>query len=451
MNVRTTFAGEIFVCSMVMVVIFFNNLSFVYSAGTTTTSFHHYNATITRVPFFIKEDTPPFSITIAKGKWHYDKWGQPWDPAPDGVHVYLPKPSEELYHLIGYLTGSSLALLDTKNTISIFDNATSRGNHDNDWDESGVENNITHGFLPREAFCTENLMTLVKFLPHRTLPMDTIKYFNSLYHSYRIQRRKGENTLILTITMVIDNDPSIHFFEKANKDFSYIHKIIDHKEGINELPKQYLNIERSTIGWGQVDGQFIVKLTNLHSSRPIEIQKYHDISPYFLAIDFKTLVIDPFMWMSYDHVEFSEAVGSMKTPNRLTLKNISIPPLNTVTFRIYFKKLFLHVDDFPPDADHGLEVFCSWASTKLEGNDDDDWSIVYGDGLLVVMPKPDFSMPFNVITLTSTVLAFLFGSVFNMLVRKKGKKKSDKKKENDSNSMKQEGSGNNDHDKVKDK
>ena len=41
------------------------------------------------------------------------------------------------------------------------------------------------------------------------------------------------------------------------------------------------------------------------------------------------------------------------------------------------------------------------------------------------MPKPDFSMPFNVITLTSTVLAFLYGSIFNALVRKKGKKKSD--------------------------
>ena len=107
---------------------------------------------------------------------------------------------------------------------------------------------------------------------------------------------------------------------KAKKDFSYTHRVIDHKEGINELPKQYLNIERNTIGWGQVDGEFIVKLTNLHRSRPIVIQKYHDISPYFLDIHFETLIIDPFMWMSHDHVEFSEAAGTKKTPNRLTLK-----------------------------------------------------------------------------------------------------------------------------------
>ena len=34
------------------------------------------------------------------------------------------------------------------------------------------------------------------------------------------------------------------------------------------------------------------------------------------------------------------------------------------------------------------------------------------------VPAPDFSMPFNVITLTSTLLAFFFGSMLNVLVRK---------------------------------
>lgn len=391
------------------------------SATSSAISFHHYNATITRTPFFIKKDTPPFSITIAKGKWHYDKWGQPWDPAPDGVHVSTPKPSDELHHLIGYLTGTSLALLDPTNTISIFDNNTDVNDEFNDFI---VENNITHGFLPREAFCTENLMTLVKFLPHRKLPMDTLKYFNSLYHSYRIQRKEGDgNNLILTITMVIDESTSPHFIDSAKKDFSYTHKIIDEKKNINELPKQqYLNLERSIIGWGQVDGQFIVKFTNRHESKSIVIHKYHDISPFFLLIDFESIIIDPYRWISWKHIEFLPAINH-GTPNRFTLKNIKIPPMETVTYRLYFKKVFLHVDDFPPDADHGLEVFSSWAETSFENENDLD--IVYGDGLIVVMPKPDFSMPFNVITLTSTVLAFLYGSIFNALVRKKGKKKSD--------------------------
>jgi hypothetical protein len=44
-------------------------------------------------------------------------------------------------------------------------------------------------------------------------------------------------------------------------------------------------------------------------------------------------------------------------------------------------------------------------------------------GLLVDIPTPDFSMPFNVITLTSTLVAFFFGTMVNVLVKKSGKRK----------------------------
>ncbi|KAJ1482194.1 Gpi16 subunit, GPI transamidase component-domain-containing protein [Baffinella frigidus] len=43
---------------------------------------------------------------------------------------------------------------------------------------------------------------------------------------------------------------------------------------------------------------------------------------------------------------------------------------------------------------------------------------VYGEALLLQMPVPDFSMPYNVITLTCTVLALCYGSIFNILTRK---------------------------------
>ena len=387
-------------------------------------SFHHYNATIVHTPFFIREDTPSFSITVAKGKWHYDKWGQPWDPAPDGVHIFTPEPSNELHHLIAYLTGTSLALLDKTNSISIFENFTvSESDNGKGW---VVKNNISHGFLPREAFCTENLMTLVKFLPHRKLPMDTLKFFGSSYHSYRIRKEHGTRALELTITMVLVDSKARHFQEAADRDFSYTHKIIDSQNSIHEIPRQYLNIERSIIGWGQVDGQILVKLSNLHPNEPLTIHRYHDISPFFLVPNIKMLIIDPLRWMRNEHIEYIPSNGD-KSPNRLTLKDIEIKPLQTVSFRLYFEKLFLHVNDFPPDADHGLEVFSSWANVTHKAADSEN-DIVYGDGMLVSMPKPDFSMPFNVITLTSTVMAFMYGSVFNALVRKKRKKKSSKDK-----------------------
>lgn len=38
--------------------------------------------------------------------------------------------------------------------------------------------------------------------------------------------------------------------------------------------------------------------------------------------------------------------------------------------------------------------------------------------LLLSLPTPDFSMPYNVIILTCTVVALCFGSMFNLLSRR---------------------------------
>ncbi len=42
---------------------------------------------------------------------------------------------------------------------------------------------------------------------------------------------------------------------------------------------------------------------------------------------------------------------------------------------------------------------------------------IYTETLLVSLPTPDFSMPYNVITLTCTVIALFFGSMFNLMTR----------------------------------
>ena len=53
---------------------------------------------------------------------------------------------------------------------------------------------------------------------------------------------------------------------------------------------------------------------------------------------------------------------------------------------------------------------------------DDEWTAgplrIFTSNLLLTLPTPDFSMPYNVITLTSTILALFFGSVFNFLTKR---------------------------------
>ena len=52
----------------------------------------------------------------------------------------------------------------------------------------------------------------------------------------------------------------------------------------------------------------------------------------------------------------------------------------------------------------------------------------YTEVLLVPLTTPDFSMPYNVITFTCTVLALYFGSLLNALRRRIGEEESKLKK-----------------------
>ena len=82
-----------------------------------------------------------------------------------------------------------------------------------------------------------------------------------------------------------------------------------------------------------------------------------------------------------------------------------------------FDKALLRYTEYPPDANRGFDVPSAVIRIRsLEGR--------YGStylrttNLLLPLPTPDFSMPYNVIILTSTVMALGFGNIFNLLVRR---------------------------------
>jgi len=68
------------------------------------------------------------------------------------------------------------------------------------------------------------------------------------------------------------------------------------------------------------------------------------------------------------------------------------------------------MEDFPPDPNRGFDfpspIFI------FEGK------VYMGSNSLVFIPLPDLSMPFNVITLTGTLVAFMIGSMINKMIRK---------------------------------
>lgn len=111
--------------------------------------------------------------------------------------------------------------------------------------------------------------------------------------------------------------------------------------------------------------------------------------------------------------------------------------LKSATLSIDFDKGFLHIDEYPPDANQGFDIpsavisfpnfNASMAFPKGDSLNESPMMskfqennpvMAYTEVLLVPLTTPDFSMPYNVITITCTVFALYFGSLLNVLRRR---------------------------------
>jgi GPI-anchor transamidase subunit T len=93
-----------------------------------------------------------------------------------------------------------------------------------------------------------------------------------------------------------------------------------------------------------------------------------------------------------------------------------VPAASTVTLSYDFEKAVLRYTEYPPDANRGFDV--APAIIKITTSPGTPPLYIRTTSLLLPLPTPDFSMPYNVIILTSTVMALAFGSIFNLLVRR---------------------------------
>jgi len=130
-----------------------------------------------------------------------------------------------------------------------------------------------------------------------------------------------------------------------------------------------------------------------------------------------------------------------KDNERPTLMEIAftVPAKSVVKISYEFERAFLKWTAYPPDANHGFYVASSvLTAVLLNGGQVPTPSItsssalsslfadhaksfpvrIYTDPLLVTMPTPDFSMPYNVICLVSTAVAIAFGTVHNQATRR---------------------------------
>ena len=94
-----------------------------------------------------------------------------------------------------------------------------------------------------------------------------------------------------------------------------------------------------------------------------------------------------------------------------------LPPRSTATVLIKYESSFLWYTEYPSDAHRGFELPPA-ALRLLPGPGGVRAGLtIHTASALLSLPTPDFSMPYNVIVLTSTVMALFFGNVMNKLVR----------------------------------
>ena len=96
---------------------------------------------------------------------------------------------------------------------------------------------------------------------------------------------------------------------------------------------------------------------------------------------------------------------------------LRLPPSSTLHLTMDVLKPFLRYTEHQPDAQRGWDLPPAVFITRSNDSATRGGRI-YSRPVLVDVATPDFSMPYNVIIMSSTLIALIFGSVFNLLTRR---------------------------------
>lgn len=212
----------------------------------------------------------------------------------------------------------------------------------------------------------------------------------------------------------------------------------DQKQALNIFQTPPIFIRRFLLGVGQERGQIATKITNQHWTALNVI--LHENIPWFVPMYLHTLRIRndrTGQIIPHTAIHFVPAIRRQR-PNQLELA-FAIPSRTTVTVLLDIDYIFLKWLEYPPDANHGhyigaatltaqLPIARNYTSTPVDGSlfrDSFNASRAAGyliqlrtESLLISLPTPDFSMPYNVICLACTVVALAFGPIHNVSTKR---------------------------------
>lgn len=191
--------------------------------------------------------------------------------------------------------------------------------------------------------------------------------------------------------------------------------------------------QRYITGFGLENGGVSCLITNT-LTWPVRVL-YMDTLPWFTRVFFKSVAVER-GGVSVPYKAHYVPGRDRERSYHLEL-SFNLAPSSVTRVSFQFERAFLKWTEYPPDANHGFYINSAVISFQLPadaaalipshntsalqqaifGGSQDSFIRLYTEALLVSLPTPDFSMPYNVICLACTVVAIAFGSLHNLTTR----------------------------------
>ncbi|KAJ2746190.1 Subunit of the glycosylphosphatidylinositol transamidase complex-like protein [Coemansia sp. BCRC 34301] len=201
------------------------------------------------------------------------------------------------------------------------------------------------------------------------------------------------------------------------------------------LERPLVSAHRYVTGHGGSNGGVETTLVN-RGHLPVSIT-YLDVLPWYIRVYSHTLAIQTqaadgsWALLRPTTTQFIPALDRGR-PSSMEL-TLVLPASSRTMLRYSFDKGFLKYTEHPPDANRGFNIGPAIVSYQHDAASGElplhcaiEQAITGASGCIVraytelflaSLPTPDFSMPYNVITFTCTILALFFGRIFNLLTR----------------------------------
>ncbi|KXN74089.1 Gpi16 subunit, GPI transamidase component [Conidiobolus coronatus NRRL 28638] len=164
-----------------------------------------------------------------------------------------------------------------------------------------------------------------------------------------------------------------------------------------------------------------IELNNLNNPKPLKVTLLETL-PWYLKVYLHTLTLTLNGKPALDLIKKQYYQPSKNRVRSSLLElELELPAESKVIIEYGLDMAMLRYTEYPPDSSKGMIL--PGAIITLEevnakpGLVNNESIKIYTDSLALLLRTPDFSMPYNVIMLTCTLLAMFFGFMFNSLQR----------------------------------